>query len=135
MKNTKFRVWDTIKKAMSEVEAIVYTEEKVYPIYSKAVRRYIPFSEAVLMMSTGTMDATGEVEVYEGDILYYPEQDYDQYGIIEFSEDLLAFVLNNGAESLTYSYFGMGKVVGNIYENQELVNFINSNAQLELGGY
>ena len=28
----KFRVWDTIKKAMSEVEAIVYTEERVYPL-------------------------------------------------------------------------------------------------------
>ena len=24
----KFRVWSTVKKAMSEVQAIVYTEEK-----------------------------------------------------------------------------------------------------------
>lgn len=120
---------------MYEVQAIVYVDEKVYPVYSSKVRKYIHFSEAILMKSTGKMDDTGKVEVYEGDILYYPEQDYDQYGIIEYSEDLLAFVLNNGAESLTYDDFGMGRVVGNIYDSPELVKFINSNAQLELGGY
>ena len=55
---SKFRVWDTVKKAMSEVQAIVYTEEKVYPIYFKVIRRYIPFSEAILMQSTGLFDVS-----------------------------------------------------------------------------
>ena len=55
---SKFRVWDTVKKAMSEVQAIVYTEEKVYPIYFKEIRRYIPFSEAILMQSTGLFDVS-----------------------------------------------------------------------------
>ncbi|MGV3029685.1 YopX family protein [Streptococcus suis] len=117
----KFRVWDTIKKAMSEVEAIVYTEERVYPFYSKVIRRYIPFSEAILMQSTGKMDSTGQVEVYAGDILYYPDQDEDNYGIIKFDEDTLAFVLDNGYERFVYGDYGMGKVIGNIYENLELL--------------
>ena len=52
----KYKVWDTVKKAMSEVQASVYTEEKVYPIYFKVIRRYIPFSEAILMQSTGLFD-------------------------------------------------------------------------------
>ncbi|HEM6531235.1 TPA: hypothetical protein U2E05_002211 [Streptococcus suis] len=56
----KFRAWDTVKKAMSEVQAIVYTEERVYPVYSKTIRRYIPFSEAVLMRSTGLFDKNGQ---------------------------------------------------------------------------
>ncbi|WP_105117540.1 YopX family protein [Streptococcus suis] len=117
----KFRVWDTVKKAMSEVQAIVYTEERVYPVYSKVIRRYIPFSEAVLMQSTGKMDSTGQVEVYVGDILYYPDQDEDNYGIIKFDEDKLAFVLDNGYERYIYGDYGMGKVIGNIYKNPELV--------------
>ena len=52
----RFRVWDTVKKTMGEVQAIVFTEENVYPIYSKVLRRYIPFNEAILMQSTGLFD-------------------------------------------------------------------------------
>lgn len=66
----KLRVWDTVKKSMSEVQAIVYAEERVYPIYSKVVRRYIPFSEAILMQSTGLFDSSEPPkEIFEGDII------------------------------------------------------------------
>lgn len=125
MKNKNFRLYSREEKRMWYDKASVLFQalETDDSLYSD------------IMMSTGAMDSTGKVEVYEGDILYYPEQDYDQYGIIEYNDDLLAFVLNNGAESLTYDDFGMGRVVGNIYDSPELVKFINSNAQLELGGY
>lgn len=125
MKNKNFRLYSHEEKRMWYDKAHILFEalEVDDSLYSD------------IMMSTDKMDSTGKVEVYEGDILYYPEQDYYQYGIIEFSEDLLAFILNNGAEPLTYDDFGMGRVVGNIYENPELVKFINSNAQLEIGGY
>ncbi|HFI0264714.1 TPA: YopX family protein [Streptococcus suis] len=120
----KYRVWDVVKKSMSEVQAIVYAEEKIYPIYSKVIRRYIPFNEAILMQSTGKMDSTGKVEVYAGDILYYPDQDECNYGIIEFDEDKLAFVLDNGYEKFIYGDYGMDKVVGNIYQNKDLADYI-----------
>ncbi|MCK1222629.1 YopX family protein [Streptococcus uberis] len=119
----KFRVWDTVKKAMHDVQAIVYTEERVYPIYSKLIRKYIPFGEAILMQYTGLKDKNG-VEVFEGDILYYPEQDEDRYGYIEFDKDRLAFVLDNGFEKFVYGEYGMGYIVGNIYENPELLESV-----------
>ena len=85
----KFRVWDTVKKAMSEVQAIVYTEEKVYPIYFKEIRRYIPFNEAILMQSTGLFDKNGK-ENFENDILEWEHKDTGQLvrGIIKYDTEL-----------------------------------------------
>ncbi|NQK92952.1 hypothetical protein HO498_01380 [Streptococcus suis] len=104
----KFRVWDTIKKAMSEVEAIVYTEERVYPFYSKVIRRYIPFSEAILMQSTGVLDKNGK-EIFEGDVVRM------------HSGELLPVKLHHGMfEPVCYYVSNAFERVGNIFENPEL---------------
>lgn len=108
---------------MSEVEAIVYTEERVYPFYSKVVRRYIPFSEAILMQSTGAMDSTGEVEIYEGDILLYDDEEYDGgsiYAIVRFVYNGLYLAIDNGISNNLALGLSNYKVVGNKYENKDL---------------
>ncbi|WP_231192953.1 hypothetical protein [Streptococcus equi] len=61
----KFRVWDKVKQAMSTVEAIDYIYYKIYPFYSKYIRRYIPFGEAVLMQLAHDDDNT----IYDKDII------------------------------------------------------------------
>ncbi|HFR3829799.1 TPA: YopX family protein [Streptococcus suis] len=122
----KFRVWDTIKKAMSEVEAIVYTEEKVYPFYSKVIRRYIPFSEAILMQSTGLFDKNGK-EIFEGDIVV---NKYGNVGYVAYLQQEAGFVVvlkksdyrlghRNTGES--YDVTTNHEIIGNIYQNPELV--------------
>lgn len=125
----KLRVWDTVKKAMHDVQAIVYTEERVYPIYSKLIRKYIPFGEAILMQYTGLKDKNG-VEIFEGDIviawsqgvkgtfeikrridglwLLYPAWKDGRFWYLSPTED--------GRESI--------EVIGNIYENPELIESV-----------
>lgn len=125
----KLRVWDTVKKAMHDVQAIVYTEERVYPIYSKLIRKYIPFGEAILMQYTGLKDKNG-VEIFEGDIviawsqgvkgtfeikrridglwLLYPAWKDGRFWYLSPTED--------GRESI--------EVIGNIYQNSDLLESV-----------
>lgn len=125
----KLRVWDTVKKAMHDVQAIVYTEERVYPIYSKLIRKYIPFGEAILMQFTGLKDKNG-VEIFEGDIVIAWSQGVK--GIFEIKRRIDGLWLlypawkdgrfwylsptEDGRESI--------EVIGNIYENPELIESV-----------
>lgn len=118
----KFRVWDTIKKAMSEVEAIVYTEERVYPFYSKVIRRYIPFSEAILMQSTGLFDKNGK-EIFEGDVVklkYTVLSDYEFFKVTKFRGGSWR-IDNRQRGSELWLRNEDCEIIGNIHQNPELV--------------
>ncbi|MCK1246250.1 YopX family protein [Streptococcus uberis] len=120
----KFRAWDKKLEMMIDVVSIDFIEKTLigeHWEYGYTVP--ISFSDAILMQSTGLFDENG-VEVFEGDILYYPEQDEDNYGYIEFDKDRLAFVLDNGFEKFVYGEYGMSYIVGNIYENPELLESV-----------
>lgn len=130
----KIRVWDTVKKAMHDVQAIVYTEERVYPIYSKLIRKYIPFGEAILMQYTGLKDKNG-VEIFEGDIVkscrLVNGHIYEYVGQVKFVD----FSWNIVDKKYTYDPFynytdGYPdeiweiEVIGNIYENPDLLESV-----------
>ncbi|HEM6012227.1 TPA: hypothetical protein U2B55_000681 [Streptococcus suis] len=107
----KFRAWDTFDEDM--VNDIFFSwQDCGY----ESLNECLSDERWKFMQFTGKMDSTGQVEVYAGDILYYPDQDEDNYGIIKFDEDTLAFVLDNGYERFVYGDYGMGKVIGNIYQ-------------------
>lgn len=119
----KYRAWDTVKKAMSEVQAVVYTEERVYPIYSKVIRRYIPFSEAVLMQSTGLKDKNGK-EVYIGDIVKCTRGcPHEVIFLKEYGGNFIggmpAIYLSDILEG--YAWTEEEEIIGNIWENPELL--------------
>lgn len=128
----KFRAWDKESQTMYEVKSIIYTLGSMLCVNRDALfpERTLYLEDTPVMQSTGKMDSTGKTEVYDGDILYYYDQDEDNYGVIKFDEDTLAFILDNGNECLVYGDYGMGQVVGNIYQNKDLVDYIYGNYPL-----
>ncbi|MCU0082464.1 YopX family protein [Streptococcus danieliae] len=79
------------------------------------------YKDIILMQSTGLIDSQG-VEVFEGDVLYYPENpEGEKYGIVVWQKESLAFVLETAFDYLPYNLWLVGEVVGNIYENPELL--------------
>ena len=119
----KFRAW-TEEGEVMYYDVYPFKDDTLLLSYDEIAFDEVPASDFILMQSTGKMDSTGKVEVYVGDILYYPDQDDDNYGIIKFDEDKLAFVLDNGYERFVYGDYGMSKVVGNIYQNKDLADYI-----------
>ncbi|OCX02242.1 hypothetical protein BBG10_05655 [Streptococcus dysgalactiae subsp. equisimilis] len=75
-----------------------------------------------VMQSTGLFDKN-DVEVFDGDIMFY-EQDCYQYTLVKYDKDKLAFVLYDGCERLYHELWEPGEVIGNIYENPELLESV-----------
>lgn len=115
----KFRAWIKEVDEIREVEYINFWKKKIsYP--KKFCKEYYlnaDFDEIELMQYTGLKDMDGK-EIYEGDILFE-----------SFREEYFKVVFENGsfrAEVDEYSldledYAHICEVVGNIYENPELL--------------
>lgn len=125
MREIKLRVWDTHRKAMYCAQGIRFEEGEVLarwriPGESCLVEGSVPITQFI-----GVKDKNG-VEIYEGDIIRHQSGKYGTDFEIKWSPILCGFTamqiksghpspqLNQG----TMSYF---EVVGNIYENPELV--------------
>ena len=126
MREIKFRAWDNILKKM------LYTEEywiKKTDWYAINRVRGCAITETdtnngVLMQYTGLKDKNGK-EIYEGDIVtserfIHTGDSYYNVGVIKYREDIASFVFDEeegGWDSIEVVY----QVIGNIYENPELL--------------
>ncbi len=124
MREIKFRAWDLKTKTMHTVENINFCGRETVTVQYNPVKK-ICLDSVILMQYTGAKDKNG-VEIYEGDIIRHQSGKYGTDFEIKWSPILCGFTamqiesghpspqLNQG----TMSYFA---VVGNIYENTELV--------------
>lgn len=121
MREIKFRAWVKDRKAIFEVILINYATKKVSYLLERVGHLlnivHEEFNDIELMQYTGLKDMKGK-EIYEGDILFET-----------FREEYFKVVFENGsfrAEVDEYSldledYAQICEVVGNIYENPELM--------------
>lgn len=123
MREIKFRAWDNHVKEMIYEDNILHYG--VSP--SRATRRDNRFVIEVLMQYTGLKDKNGK-EIYEGDILGREERDsfesepyWDTCEVKWHRSAWYADFWGNENLLMDDYYSSTGQIIGNIYENPELV--------------
>jgi hypothetical protein len=139
MREIKFRAWDLKTKKMHTVENINFCGRKTVTVQYNPVKK-ICLDSAILMQYTGAKDKNG-VEIYEGDIIHWdPVHPIESYTptyaktkplndyIIQWNDARCEFwaepsELGHAYSNISQADLSMNwKVIGNIYENPELVS-------------
>ena len=118
----KFRIWLKTEKKMCKVDSIHFNINKaiITALYGDASSKLD--ENKILMQSTGLKDKNGKL-IYEGDILKFAEFSKP----VEVKHRALGFVLRR-EQSNTVGYDNDKyipedcEVIGNIYENKDLLN-------------
>ena len=138
MKDIRFRAWDKIGKRMGEVNYIKYSNVQYNQVSARFKQNEKTVDEGfnygdkdgcdniILMQYTGLKDKNG-VEIYEGDIVTVFDAGEVFTGIVAYDLEECDFKATNGEEDYgnNFSYIGSVieeiEVIGNIYENPELL--------------
>lgn len=126
----KVRIWDKKNKKMSspfELNDIIFCDENEQ---RDKIGSYIPKEDRVLLRYTG-LDTEG-VEVCEGDILrtkydYHGNENNNILGYVFYEQSDCAFRigLDYPENLLHFLHWSEGEVVGNVYEDSELLEEVN----------
>ena len=137
MREIKFRAYikkDCDKELVGkilEVSSLHLKKNKAIIGYSISKSNYgnhsFKYEDIELMQYTGLHDKNGK-EIYEGDIIQYGDI---HKGIVEYSEKYAQFILKE-TDNISDEYEALGEfniivfeVIGNIYDNKELLNETN----------
>ena len=135
----KFRAWDRENKVMLVVNNIcnLFWDSKFIECYEvvpdpkgkheyELIDRRIDLEDAILMQSTGLFDKNDK-EIFEGDIVRISmrigKSTTTSIGAVEFDKFEVCFRIRNelGGHYVTMFHVRYFEVIGNIYENPELL--------------
>lgn len=128
MRVPKFRAWLRLDKQMLPVGEIDFDYEFAYLEEENGYRCERDFDEIELMQFTGIKDKNGK-EIYEGDIVKYKLEEKIFTDITSLNKFFACFGLEDDTGdwfcSFDWLLENVGKdgfeVIGNIYENKELL--------------
>ncbi|WP_170019229.1 YopX family protein [Campylobacter sp. RM16190] len=122
MREIKFRVWDKEKKKLTD-DFYFHEFTDVNCFFSEGCCAF-SLDDVIFMQYTGLKDKNG-VEIYEGDIIK-KIGDIKTYSIV-FDGVLAAYLMDDGTGGygLNQMLLRDFEVIGNIYENPELLEFKN----------
>lgn len=135
MNNLKFRAYiKSIQKIVNVTEidfnnkmlTLNIATNKVYPETSYWWKETeLAFSQVIIMQSTGLKDKNGK-EIFEGDIVQYLDGEYSFIGVVKISA--FGIYAKNKYDNYNFEDFADENtkeadvaVIGNIYENKELL--------------
>lgn len=126
MREIKFRAWVKEKKAIFEVISIDYVTKKVTYLLERVGHllniRHDKFNDIGLMQYTGLKDKNNK-EIYEGDILF--ESFGERNHKVVFENGSFRAEFKGDFEEYSFDLIDVVaqgyEVVGNIYENPELI--------------
>lgn len=123
-----FRAWDKLNNEMYVVEQINFDCGEFESI-GYGITNLRGADKIELMQSTGLCDKEG-TEVFEGDILHHQIQTEYTF-IVKYDKDKCRWYGDGLSRTyridITKEFLPYYKVIGNIYENQELLEVENEN--------
>ena len=115
----KFRAWLKKEQKMdNEIDHISWLEDELYCI-GDGITYMVLAEDLVLMQSTGLKDKNGK-EIFEGDVVSI---DTDEFDLLFVKYESCIYWLMDDEECVEHlsDYYKYVSIVGNIYENPELL--------------
>ena len=123
----KFRVWLPDTTQMLRVKALVFEKDRTRCVCGYSFDFSLEDENATIMQSTGLCDKVG-TEVFEGDILHHQIQTEYTF-IVKYDKDKGRWYGDGLSRTyridITKDFLQYYKVIGNIYENKDLLEVEN----------